>query len=109
MLGQNMMSPIDVSYIADTMFMMRFFEAGGQVRKALSVIEEAHWACTKPPSARLASGTTRSGSVSHSSDFRGVLTGVPEYAGSLAERQSCEWERRHDRTGAMTAASTSAF
>ena len=29
MLGQNMMSPIDVSYIADTMFMMRFFEAGG--------------------------------------------------------------------------------
>ena len=42
MLGQNMMSPIDVSYIADTMFMMRFFEAGGRVRKALSVVEETH-------------------------------------------------------------------
>ena len=40
MLGQNMMSPIDVSYIADTMFMMRFFEAGGRVRKALSVIKK---------------------------------------------------------------------
>ena len=40
MLGQNMASPIDVSYIADTMFMMRFFEAGGHVRKAVSVLKK---------------------------------------------------------------------
>src|SRR5688500_5263955 len=38
MVGQNMSSPIDVSYIADTMFMMRFFEAAGHVRKAVSVL-----------------------------------------------------------------------
>ena len=100
MLGQNMMSPIDVSYIADTMFMMRFFEAGGRVRKALSVVEEAHRACTKPPSARSASRTTRSGSVNRSSGFRGVLTGVPEYVAAAAGRQACRWERRHERFGA---------
>ena len=40
MLGQNMASPIDVSYIADTMFMMRFFEAGGHVQKAVSVLKK---------------------------------------------------------------------
>jgi circadian clock protein KaiC len=40
MLGHNVSSPIDVSYIADTMFLMRFFEAQGRVRKALSVIKK---------------------------------------------------------------------
>jgi CheY-like chemotaxis protein len=31
-------SPVDVSYLADTVILLRYFEAGGRVRKAVSVI-----------------------------------------------------------------------
>jgi circadian clock protein KaiC len=82
MLGQNMMSPVDVSYIADTMFMMRFFEASGHVRKALSVL--------KKRTGRHETTIREIGVKNHRLwvgeplvDFRGVLTGVPEYAGTV--------------------------
>jgi circadian clock protein KaiC len=86
MLGQNMMSPIDVSYIADTMFMMRFFEAGGSVHKALSVVKKR---------TGMHETTIREiGVKNHAlwvgeplTAFRGVLTGVPEYAGSLLDER----------------------
>ena len=78
MLGQNMMSPIDVSYIADTMFMMRFFETRGEVRKALSVLKKR---------TGLHETTIREIGVRKNAlwvgdplvHFRGVLSGVPEY------------------------------
>ena len=81
MLGQNMASPIDVSYIADTIFMMRFFEAGGRVRKALSVLKKR---------TGLHETTIREIAVKRNAlwvgeplaNFRGVLTGVPEFRGS---------------------------
>lgn len=81
MLGQNMSSPIDVSYIADTMFMMRFFEAHGEVRKAISVLKKR---------TGLHETTIREIGIRNRklwvgdplSDFRGVLTGVPEYQGA---------------------------
>jgi circadian clock protein KaiC len=84
MLGQNMMSPIDVSYIADTMFMMRFFEAGGTVRKAVSVVKKR---------TGLHETTIREIGVRNNAlwvgapltAFRGILTGVPEYVGPQPE------------------------
>jgi circadian clock protein KaiC len=78
MLGQNMSSPIDVSYIADTMFMMRFFEAEGEVRKALSVLKKRtgfHETTIREIGVR--DNTLWVGEPLAS--FRGVLTGVPEY------------------------------
>jgi len=73
-----MMSPIDVSYIADTMFMMRFFEAQGEVRKALSVLKKR---------TGLHETTIREIGVRKNAlwvgdplvHFRGVLSGIPEY------------------------------
>jgi circadian clock protein KaiC len=84
MLGQNMASPIDVSYIADTMFMMRFFEADGRVRKAVSVIKKR---------TGLHETTIREIGIKRGilavgdplAEFRGVLTGVPEYRGGSLE------------------------
>jgi circadian clock protein KaiC len=86
MLGQNMSSPIDVSYIADTMFMMRFFEARGQVRKALSVLKKR---------TGLHETTIREIGVKRNAltvgdplaEFRGVLTGVPEYRGTSTDEK----------------------
>jgi len=86
MLGQNMASPIDVSYIADTMFMMRFFEAHGRVRKAVSIIKKRtglHETTIREIGVKR--GTLAVGEPLV--DFRGVLTGVPEYRGrSLEDR-----------------------
>jgi circadian clock protein KaiC len=76
-----MVSPIDVSYIADTMFMMRFFEAGGHVHKALSVLKKrtgAHETAIREIGVRNDALWVGEPLV----NFRGVLTGVPEYAGS---------------------------
>jgi circadian clock protein KaiC len=76
-----MSSPIDVSYIADTMFMMRFFEAGGRVRKALSVLKKR----TGLHETTIREIGVRDGRLwvgEPLADFRGVLTGVPEYQGS---------------------------
>lgn len=80
MLGQNMVSPIDVSYIADTIVMMRFFEAGGKVHKALSVLKKRTGLHeTSIREIGIKDGRLR---VGHPlTQFRGVLSGVPEYVG----------------------------
>ena len=39
-IGTNMSVPIDVSYLADTVLLLRYFEAGGQVRNAISVVKK---------------------------------------------------------------------
>jgi circadian clock protein KaiC len=88
MMGQSMVSPIDVSYIADTIFMLRFFEADGQVRKALSVVKkrtgkhETYIREIGIDKGHLLVGEPLT-------QFRGVLTGVPEYVGgSLKARKN---------------------
>jgi circadian clock protein KaiC len=40
-LGTGMAAPLDVSYLADTLILMRFFEVDGQVRQAISVVKNA--------------------------------------------------------------------
>ena len=80
MMGPSMLTPVDVSYIADTIFMLRFFEAFGQVRKALSVVKKR---------TGIHENTLREFGVVKGrlhvgeplTQFRGVLTGVPEFVG----------------------------
>jgi circadian clock protein KaiC len=80
MMGASMLTPVDVSYIADTIFILRFFEAGGEVRKALSVI--------KKRTGKHENTLREFGIVKNKlhvgeplNQFRGVLTGVPEFVG----------------------------
>jgi circadian clock protein KaiC len=40
LVGSQMISPVDVSYLADTVVVMRYFEAEGRLRKALSVLKK---------------------------------------------------------------------
>ena len=40
MLGATMNSPVDASYLADSIVMLRYFEHGGKVKKALSVMKK---------------------------------------------------------------------
>jgi circadian clock protein KaiC len=84
MLGQNMATPVDVSYVADTVVLTRFFEAGGRVRKAISVVKKrsgAHEDAIRE--LRLSADGLKLGRALE--DFRGVLTGVPVFAGRSAD------------------------
>jgi circadian clock protein KaiC len=84
MLGQNMSTPVDVSYVADTVVLTRFFEAGGRVRKAISVVKKrsgAHEDAIRE--LRLGAQGLQLGRPLE--DFRGVLTGVPVFAGRASD------------------------
>jgi circadian clock protein KaiC len=40
MIGANMTSPVDASYLADSVLLLRYFELTGTVRKAISVLKK---------------------------------------------------------------------
>ena len=77
----SMTSPVDLSYLADTLILLRYFEAGGEIRKAVS-IPKKRGGHHEPTIRELAmdGGGLRVGLPLV--DFRGVLTGVPEYVGT---------------------------
>jgi circadian clock protein KaiC len=77
----SMQNPIDVSYLADTIILLRFFEAHGEVRRALSVLKRrsSHHECAIRELQIGGTEGIRVGSLLY--EFRGVLTGVPEYTG----------------------------
>ncbi len=77
-------SPVDesaeVSYLADAVVLMRYFEFAGEVRQAISVVKKRsgqHEHSIRE--CRVGQGGLRLGEPLHA--FRGVLTGVPEYTG----------------------------
>jgi circadian clock protein KaiC len=77
----TMQSPIDVSYIADSVVLLRYFEAEGRIRKAISVIKKR--VGTHENTIRELSFDQRGITVGAPlSEFRGVLTTVPEYHGN---------------------------
>ena len=79
MIGQ-MSSPLDLTYLSDTVLLLRFFESGGQVRRAASAIKKRTGAHEN--TIREFSIDERGIRVGQSLvDFRGVLTGVPTYEG----------------------------
>jgi circadian clock protein KaiC len=40
MIGNNMQSPVDTSYLADSVVLLRYFEDAGKVKKAISVLKK---------------------------------------------------------------------
>jgi len=73
-------TPIDVSYLADSVIITRFFEALGNIRKAISIIKKR----SGPHEAAVRELNLTSGGVMVGpplADFPGVLTGVPSYLG----------------------------
>jgi len=72
----DMRSPVDVTYLADTVILLRYFEAFGRVRRAISVVKKRTGAHED---------TIREYQIGHSGvtlgppleGFQGVLRGVP--------------------------------
>ncbi|HUR36753.1 MAG TPA: ATPase domain-containing protein [Terriglobales bacterium] len=82
-VGSNMVTPVDVSYLADNVLLLRYFEAEGEVRQAISVVKRRSGGHERTiRELRLGDKQVRIGRAL--SDFRGVLTGVPTYVGKSA-------------------------
>lgn len=76
----DMRSPVDISYLADTVVLLRYFEARGRVRRAISVIKKRtgqHESTIREY--RLDEQGLTLGEPLN--DFQGVLRGVPHYVG----------------------------
>jgi circadian clock protein KaiC len=77
----EMKAPVDVTYLADTVIMLRYFEAHGRVRRAISVIKKR---------TGLHEDTIRELMISNQgialgnplNQFQGILRGVPIYTGN---------------------------
>ena len=73
----DMKSPVDITYLADTVVLLRYFEALGQVRRAISVVKKrtgAHEDTIREY--RITGNGLQVGEPLHG--FQGILRGVPE-------------------------------
>jgi circadian clock protein KaiC len=76
----DMKSPVDITYLADTVILLRYFEAFGQVRRAISILKKRTGSHEN---------TIREFAISNNGltvgpvldKFQSVLRGVPEYVG----------------------------
>ena len=87
LMGNQMMTPVDASYLADAVILLRYFEDRGEVRQAVSVMKKRgskHERTLRE--FRLDGGRISVGGILR--EFRGVLTGVPFYEGSLTGRRT---------------------
>jgi circadian clock protein KaiC len=81
MMGTAMQAPVDVSFLADTVILLRYFEAMGEVRQAISVVKKRRSSHERTiRELRLGSSGIVIGEPLR--DFQGVLTGVPVYRGT---------------------------
>jgi circadian clock protein KaiC len=75
-IGSQMRTPVDASYLADAIVMLRFFESNGEVRQAISVVKKRGGAHERSiRSYSMDSDGVHVGEVLRG--FRGILTGVP--------------------------------
>ena len=84
---------VDVSYLTDNIVLLRFFEAAGEVRTAISVVKKRtsqhehsirEFKIGEPDGVRVGEPLT---------GFQGVLTGIPEYTGDVLSLQKKVNER----------------
>ena len=83
LLGAAVSSPTDVSYLADNVLLLRYFEAAGEVRQAISVVKRRSGPHERSiRELRMSTGQLSIGEPL--TNFVGVLTGTPEYKGGQA-------------------------
>ncbi len=76
MVGSGMQTPIDTSYLADSVIMLRYFEHAGRVKKAISVLKKR----SGPHEETIRELILGGNGIELSeplTQFRGILSGVP--------------------------------
>jgi circadian clock protein KaiC len=80
LIGMQMNAPVDASYLADAVLLLRYFEHRGQIRQAISVIKKRGGEHERTiREFNLADGRVQVGEPLQA--FRGVLTGIPTIEG----------------------------
>jgi circadian clock protein KaiC len=80
----SMSTPVDTTYLADNVVLFRFFEAGGRVRRAVSVVKKRNGAHER--TIREIDLNERGIVIGDALEgFQGVLTGVPTFIGQPRE------------------------
>ncbi len=85
-MGANVGTQVDVSYLADTVLLFRYFEADGEVRQALSVMKKRSGEHERTirelvmKDGRIIVGAALT-------EFEGVLTGSPKFRGEMESLQ----------------------
>ncbi len=83
LVGSTMVNPVDVSYLADSVVLLRYFELAGEIRKAVSVVKKRSGAHEK---------TIRPFTIGKDglmvgppmTEFHGVLSGTPLFDANVA-------------------------
>jgi len=84
LIGAAMSTPIDASYLADAVILLRYFELRGEVCQAISVVKKRGGQHERTiRELRLGPVGIHVGRTLR--EFRGVLTGVPVFEGDSAE------------------------
>ena len=80
LIGSQMHTPVDASYLADAVILLRYFEARGEVRQAISVMKKRGGSHERTiRELHMSRGRIHVGDTLR--NFRGILTGVPVYEG----------------------------
>lgn len=85
-------APLDLSFLADTIVLLRYFEAEGEVRKAISVLKSRsgqHETTIREYQLSAQQGLQVGPPIR---DFQGVLTGIPTFVGKLGTLSSTSHE-----------------
>jgi len=83
MVGMAAQGDVDVSYLADTVLLFRYFETAGEVKQAISVFKQR----TGPHERTIRQLSIDSDGVHVGAplrEFRGIMTGVPQYGAAVA-------------------------
>lgn len=82
-VGGAAAADFDVSYLADTVLLFRYFEAAGSIKQAISVFKKRTGEHER--TLRELSITSNGVAVGDAlTEFRGVMTGVPQYEGKAS-------------------------
>lgn len=79
-IGTGMVTPVDVSYLADTVLLFRYFEADGAIRQAISVVKKRSGGHERTIRELRIGPSVEVGPPLR--EFHGVLSGVPVFHGS---------------------------
>jgi circadian clock protein KaiC len=85
LVGSNMVSPVDASYLADSVILLRYFESRGRIQRAISVLKKRSSA-HEDTLREMRMGPDGIWVGEPLENFHGVLTGLPEFTGSGAAR-----------------------
>jgi circadian clock protein KaiC len=81
----HLMAPVDLSYLADTVMVLRYFEHDGSVRKSIAVVKKragAHEDTVRELKLKTDHGIVIGAPLR---EFRNVLGGVPTFTGSATQ------------------------